>query len=81
MTYIKEMHGGTYRRVALSGLLDSLQKLTRQKVERERGTKHKSNMAIRYTIIQGIQILFNQVAHMYYSNIQLVAIAFTNKCW
>jgi hypothetical protein len=80
MTYIKEMHGGTYRRVALSGLLDSLQKLTRQKVERERGTKHKSNMAIRYTIIQGIQILFNQVTHIY-SNIQLVVIALTNKCW
>ncbi|ESO92838.1 hypothetical protein LOTGIDRAFT_232936 [Lottia gigantea] len=38
-SYVKEIHGGTYRRIALSGLLDSLQKLRRRKIEKEREAK------------------------------------------
>ncbi|KAL8568215.1 hypothetical protein ACOMHN_027738 [Nucella lapillus] len=49
MAYIKEVHGGTYRRVALSGLLDSLQKLRREAVQRERESKHKAGTPIRRT--------------------------------
>ncbi|XP_059153938.1 protein unc-80 homolog isoform X2 [Physella acuta] len=36
MAYVKEIHGGTFRRVALSGLLDSLQKVRRESAERKR---------------------------------------------
>ena len=36
MVYVKEIHGGTFRRVALSGLLDSLQKVKRESAERKR---------------------------------------------
>ncbi|GFO03526.1 unc-80-like protein, partial [Plakobranchus ocellatus] len=36
MAYVKEIHGGTFRRVALSGLLDSLQKVKRESSERKR---------------------------------------------
>ncbi|XP_076436361.1 protein unc-80 homolog isoform X3 [Babylonia areolata] len=49
MAYIKEVHGGTYRRVALSGLLDTLQKLRREAVQRERENKHKTSTPIRRT--------------------------------
>ncbi|KAK6194683.1 hypothetical protein SNE40_000272 [Patella caerulea] len=38
-SYVKEVHGGTYRRIALSGLLDSLQKLRRRKIEKERESR------------------------------------------
>ncbi|CAG5120059.1 unnamed protein product, partial [Candidula unifasciata] len=36
MAYVKEIHGGTFRRVALSGLLDSLQKIRMEHAERKR---------------------------------------------
>lgn len=47
MAYIKEVHGGTYRRVALSGLLDSMQKLRREVVQKERENKLKMSTPIR----------------------------------
>ncbi|KAK7491630.1 hypothetical protein BaRGS_00017083 [Batillaria attramentaria] len=49
MAYIKEIHGGTYRRVALSGLLDSLQKLRREGVQREKELKQRNSNPIRRT--------------------------------
>lgn len=46
MAYIKEIHGGTYRRVALSGLLDSLQKLKRE-VSQKKEHRPKTSTPIR----------------------------------
>ena len=53
MAYIKEVHGGTYRRVALSGLLDSMQKLRREVLQRERENKLKMSTPIRYVDFWG----------------------------
>ena len=53
MAYIKEVHGGTYRRVALSGLLDSMQKLRREVLQRERENKLKMSTPIRYVVFAG----------------------------
>ena len=50
MAYIKEVHGGTYRRVALSGLLDSMQKLRREVLQRERENTLKMSTPIRYVV-------------------------------
>lgn len=39
IAYVKEIHGGTFRRVELSGLLDSLDKLKKKEKEREEKIK------------------------------------------
>lgn len=43
MAYVKEIHGGTFRRVELSGLLDSAMKLKKQ----EKESKVRSAITIR----------------------------------
>lgn len=43
MAYVKEIHGGTFRRVELSGLLDSAMKLKKQ----EKESKVRSSLTIR----------------------------------
>ncbi|XP_061164273.1 protein unc-80 homolog isoform X1 [Saccostrea echinata] len=48
MTYVKEVHGGTFRRVELSGLLDSTMKLKKQ----EKESKVRSAIGIRRTTSQ-----------------------------
>ena len=45
IAYVKEIHGGTFRRVELSGLLDSVEKL--KKKEKEKTEKVKKNIPIR----------------------------------
>ncbi|XP_048774238.1 protein unc-80 homolog isoform X3 [Ostrea edulis] len=48
MAYVKEIHGGTFRRVELSGLLDSAMKLKKQ----EKESKVRSSLTIRRTTSQ-----------------------------
>ncbi|XP_052063828.1 protein unc-80 homolog [Mytilus californianus] len=50
IAYVKEIHGGTFRRVELSGLLDSLDKL--KKKEKEREEKIKKVIPMRRTTSQ-----------------------------
>jgi len=45
IAYVKEIHGGTFRRVELSGLLDSVEKL--KKKEKEKSEKVKKSIPIR----------------------------------
>lgn len=45
IAYVKEIHGGTFRRVELSGLLDSYEKL--RKKEKEIQEKMKKPIPIR----------------------------------
>ncbi|XP_071097692.1 protein unc-80 homolog [Haliotis cracherodii] len=49
MAYVKEVHGGQFRKCALSGLLDSLQKLRRQKMEKDRELNSKPAKPVRRT--------------------------------
>eukprot|EP00105_Crassostrea_gigas_P024973 XP_011445404.1 PREDICTED: protein unc-80 homolog isoform X2 [Crassostrea gigas] len=48
MAYVKEIHGGTFRRVELSGLLDSAMKLKKQ----EKESKARTSITIRRTTSQ-----------------------------
>lgn len=50
MAYVKEIHGGTFRRVELSGLLDSAMKLKKQ----EKESKARSSITIRWALFPQI---------------------------
>lgn len=50
MAYVKEIHGGTFRRVELSGLLDSAMKLKKQ----EKESKARTSITIRWAFLPQI---------------------------
>jgi hypothetical protein len=56
MAYVKEIHGGTFRRVELSGLLDSAMKLKKQ----EKESKVRSALTIRSVGSLNLGIVYEQ---------------------